>query len=1652
MRIKRIQHAILFALASAAVLAQPARAQRLPAGFQEYIVLGRDAQVYEFLDYVATSEGGSLPNQAMESVVTLTATLDGQLIFYDHWEDGYETDIMNHVQATTGEYSLSRGNVLSLQSNGSGPGLNAVIPIPRDPADLRYDGGDRIVCLGGPVDLAHSMWPAGMLWIGGAWEVYARQALSGFLTYRIPVGTDSYSTNGGAAGAFAPFKYVELQVTAFSDGTRVVIDNGSDQLAVDLGMGQTYSTRGFIDAQPARQIAVYENTLVSGTAGIEVGILTGSDGLYGARFFNAIPLKAYGRDYVVPVRGGRTNGGTDAAAPVNIYLFNPNTQDTNVTVFDSDNTGGVSFVLPATSAKSWVDADVTGGPLPRYSGARIISDRLIWGIVAYDYDDTGRDWGFSLVPTRFLKNDYFVSWSPTNRDPQTFPGRPGSPVWVTPTRDGTTVMVDLDGGGFQDVDTDGDGIADPGPYLLDVGQVLRIYDQTDGDNTGTRVAADGPLALSYGQDAEVAGLADPFLDLGYTILPLTHEFLDPVLSADGTPSATSVPAAGGDVGVTITVRSGNFNGLGGVDLTLEMPDAVAYVADSANVTFPDSSTQAQNPTDSSDGVTRTLSWDLNAGMDSGQELSVSFSVRWEASDPDGAYLFEALARGFYLGRALEPRDGFRVTKTNLALTKQVDLTQATTGDVLSYTIDVVNSSSSAGEMAENVVIKDALHEGLDFVSASGSGGYDLSTRTISWSIGDLDAQDSASLSFQARVRALPEGTIIENTAGGFSDNLPRVDSNTVGTRIDYPMLALFKRAAPQWVLPLDKISYSLTISNESSQDAVNARVTDSLPPQTTYVPGSLTLDKGTGPQPMTDGAGDDECDFDLTTSGGVSCVFADLPAGAAYVMSFEVSLDAGVPDGTTISNIAGVISETTLARSSNLVIVEVGDDDADGDGLSNSQEDALGTDPDDADSDDDGIADGEETIAGADGYVTDPLEADSDSDGILDGTESGLTSGVADPDGAGPLSGTDPAVFVPDQDPATTTDPTDPDSDSDNLSDGQEDVDYNGLMDADETDPLNPDTDGDGLNDDVDNCPLTANPIQDNDIDPDNCGSCGHVCDDGSFCNGPETCQGGFCQPGNGDPCVGAGLFCNEATDSCVECIIDMNCDDGIDCSDDACSSGSCVFTPDDSKCPDDGHFCNGPEHCNIHSGCVPAGNPCQAGEICDEQLEACVECLQDSDCDDGSFCNGSEFCQDYLCRPGGGDPCPAALTCDEDLDACIGCMQDQDCDDGAFCTGTETCLAGVCVSGGDPCTASGFVCDEAADVCVECLQDGDCDDGVGCTTDVCSAGSCANTPDDSSCPDDGLYCNGDEVCSPISGCTSTGDPCAGAGLACDELTDSCLVCVQDSDCDDGVDCTDDSCDPLADECLAVPNDEACDDGDECTRDECLALVGCKNVFVDYDGDGACDAQDPCPQDPDDGCLACADADADGICDSFDICPNDAGNLCDGCPDTDGDGVCDVADACPGDPADECIACLDIDKDSICDEIDPCPGDPSNDCSACANKSDFDGDGLPTCVDPCPDDADNTCIPCDDHDGDGVCDALDVCPRDPADECKPCSDLDGDGVCDFDDPCPLDSRDRCTIVEGSQIEGGGCACAATPSVPGGLSMLVLLLLLSRRRR
>lgn len=141
--------------------------------------------------------------------------------------------------------------------------------------------------------------------------------------------------------------------------------------------------------------------------------------------------------------------------------------------------------------------------------------------------------------------------------------------------------------------------------------------------------------------------------------------------------------------------------------------------------------------------------------------------------------------------------------------------------------------------------------------------------------------------------------------------------------------------------------------------------------------------------------------------------------------------------------------------------------DWDKDGLSNSHERSIGTDPRNPDTDGDGLSDGDEVKI----YKTNPLKVDTDGDGLTDFDEvmKYKTSPIKpDTDGDGLLDG---------EEIARRTDPLNPDTDGDGLLDGDEVHKYT-------TDPLNPDTDGDGLNDGEEVLRYNTNPkAKDTDAD-----------------------------------------------------------------------------------------------------------------------------------------------------------------------------------------------------------------------------------------------------------------------------------------------------------------------------------------------------------------------------------------------------------------------------------------------------------------------------------------------------------------------------------------------------------------------------------------
>ena len=384
-------------------------------------------------------------------------------------------------------------------------------------------------------------------------------------------------------------------------------------------------------------------------------------------------------------------------------------------------------------------------------------------------------------------------------------------------------------------------------------------------------------------------------------------------------------------------------------------------------------------------------------------------------------------------------------------------------------------------------------------------------------------------------------------------------------------------------------------------------------------------------------------------------------------------------------------------------------------------------------------------------------------------------------------------------------------------------------------------------------------------------------CDDGLFCNGVETCSESRCYASPIDPC-----------------------DDGVRCTRELCdeSTRTCANLPDESACP--------PNHlCELKLGCFPI-----------------VPCQVDGDCDDGSACNGIESCVMERCAPGIPSVCDDGQVCTVDVcidengaceflpvharcietqfcsseNGCVDrppCQRDDDCDDGSFCNGIERCNAdtGACEPGiapevddGVPCTidvcsdqlamvvhtptparcSDGLFCN-GAEVCHPRMgcQPGTpppLSDGIGCTHDVCNEelDFIEHQPRDNAC-DDGLFCNGDEVCHPQDGCVVGEPPNVNDGIGC--TIDACSeverriihepsharcsdglfcngeeFCDPTEDCqsgpapvvDDGLPCTMDACDELTDTISHRPDDTLCDDQLFCNgREVCRTDEGC---------------------------------------------------------------------------------------------------------------------------------------------------------------------------------------------------------------------------------
>jgi uncharacterized repeat protein (TIGR01451 family) len=122
---------------------------------------------------------------------------------------------------------------------------------------------------------------------------------------------------------------------------------------------------------------------------------------------------------------------------------------------------------------------------------------------------------------------------------------------------------------------------------------------------------------------------------------------------------------------------------------------------------------------------------------------------------------------------------------DIAIVKTVDKSTANVGDTLNYTLNVTDNGPAT---STGVVAADVLPSGLTFVNATASVGT-YATSTGTWTIGDMSASSTATLTIAATVNADQAGATITNTgtvgesASSTDQNLAN-NSSTVTTTIN----------------------------------------------------------------------------------------------------------------------------------------------------------------------------------------------------------------------------------------------------------------------------------------------------------------------------------------------------------------------------------------------------------------------------------------------------------------------------------------------------------------------------------------------------------------------------------------------------------------------------------------------------------------------------------------------------------------------------------------------------------------------------------------------------------------------------------------------------------------------------------------------------
>ncbi|WP_189091578.1 SdrD B-like domain-containing protein [Deinococcus ruber] len=228
------------------------------------------------------------------------------------------------------------------------------------------------------------------------------------------------------------------------------------------------------------------------------------------------------------------------------------------------------------------------------------------------------------------------------------------------------------------------------------------------------------------------------------------------------------------------------------------------------------------------------------------------------------------------------------TLVPVTITKSENTDTLKIGDPLDYTLTLSNRNF----VPLMVSVTDGIDSHLDVISSDPEMDGSSQGRALRWSNLSVPAQGTRTIVIHTHVNRVSDEADIPNTAVLSQPSVSDTPSNTVVAHLFDPALVVLKQASRSVVQIGDRLSYSVSLQNQSTAALLTStQLVDTLPSGEHYLPGTARLN-GIENEPTISGQ-------QLTWSG------PGLKPGELLTLTYDVGITLDAQPGTLLNLVTG---------------------------------------------------------------------------------------------------------------------------------------------------------------------------------------------------------------------------------------------------------------------------------------------------------------------------------------------------------------------------------------------------------------------------------------------------------------------------------------------------------------------------------------------------------------------------------------------------------------------------------------------------------------------------------------------------------------------------------------------------------------------------